>query len=182
MGVIMWLAYGQPLHAWAAPALIGVAVFLGMALPSISAAANWIDRHSAQLTGMLVVGRLAQFATQVCLNLVLFGALLSGGVVVSANVAQVGGLVSAAALTTGASQGLQLVGLWLAERRLGTVTGNVIAALSVNIVVTALAIAGVDWARTVSLALGIGLALVMITRDLKDEPRFRSAAKAVRSK
>jgi len=75
------------------------------------------------------------------------------------SVGALGGIVGAAALTTAASQGAQYVAIMLFNRNIGDANRNVLVALSLNIVVTAAAVAGIQFVQPAFVVLGIGFAL-----------------------
>ena len=111
VGLLMYLAYGVGFDAWAKPALIGVAIFIGLALPAYSRTSNRIEQKANYYLALVTVGRFARFAPQLAFNLSAFFILGWGQVIPALNFAGVGGLIGAAALTTAASQGAQYVAI-----------------------------------------------------------------------
>ena len=84
---------------------------------------------------------------------------------------RVGGILGAALITTGASQGAQYVGQFLFNRGIGDNNRNVQVGLSANIIVTALATAGIPVVREVFVVLGIGLGLLVISIGILSDLR-----------
>ncbi|GGF22173.1 hypothetical protein GCM10011611_30300 [Aliidongia dinghuensis] len=167
MGLVLWLSYARAQNAWENPVLVGVALFVALALPSISVVSNILDARVSTLAHHRLPGRLARFVAQLLVNIAIFAVMIVGRVIPPGGIDQVGGIAGAAAVTTLASQGLQAVALWLAWRGIGRADGNVLLALSANIVVAALAIAGIGWARQAFLIGGAGLAVLAVLTDLR---------------
>ena len=171
MGALMYVSYAAGFDAWSNPALIGVTLFVGVALPSYSRFSNRCEQRANNAFALVTVGRLARFAPQLAFNLVAFGMFVLGGVVTDAGLAGVGGLLGAAAITTGASQGAQYVAIFLFNRNVGDLNRNVMVALSLNIVVTALAIVGFEFVRWVFLVGGIALGVLVFGSGLLSDMR-----------
>lgn len=173
VGLLMYLSYGVGFDSLVRPALIGVAAFIGLALPAYSRTSNRIEQKANSYLALVTVGRLARFVTQLAFNLSAFSLLWWGQVIPTANFAGVGGLIGAAALTTAASQGAQYLAIMLANRNVGDLNRNVMLALTVNIVVTAAAIMGFDVARAVFVVGGILLALFVFGGGILSDVRAR---------
>ena len=103
IGGLMYVSYAAGFEAWLSPALIGVALFVGIALPSYSRLSNRIEQRANYALALVTVGRLARLFPQFLFNTAAFGVLLLGGVVGGINLSGVGGLLGAAAITTMAS-------------------------------------------------------------------------------
>ena len=71
-----------------------------------------------------------------------------------------GGVASAALVTTLASQGAQYVGLYLFQRGIGDANRNVLIGVSINLVLAALGTAGIPGARELFLISGFVFGLV----------------------
>lgn len=169
IGGVTYLSYAFAHGAWDNATLIAVASFVALALPWYSRLSNLIEQRANYLSARITVGRLARAAAQFAFNLAIFVLLDAGGVLRAPEA--VGGILAAAVLTTAASQGAQFFGMVLYHRGIGDLTRNVMVGLSANIVVTALAVAGVPVAREVFLvaALGFGgfVFLVGLVSDLR---------------
>ena len=167
----MYVSYAAGFDAWLNPALIGVALFVGLALPSYSRLSNRAEQGANNAFALVSIGRLARFFPQLLFNVCAFGVLLVGGVVNGGNLSGVGGLLGAAAITTVASQGAQYVAIFLFNRNLGDLNRNVMIALSLNIVVTALAIMGFEVVRWIFLVGGIFLGVLVFGSGLLSDLR-----------
>jgi len=171
MGVLMYAAYAAGFNAWDNAALIAVTAFIGLALPSYSRWSNRIEQRANHAFALVTVGRLARFVPQFLFNLAAFLIIQWGGVFGPADLDQVGGIVGAAALTTAASQGAQYIAIALFNRNIGDINRNVLLALSLNIVVTALALAGLEIVREAFIVGGIALALFVFGGGLLSDLR-----------
>ena len=87
------------------------------------------------------------------------------------NLSGVGGLLGAAAITTMASQGAQYVAIFLFNRNFGDLNRNVMVALSLNIVVTAVAIMGFEFVRWIFIVGGIALGVLVFGSGLLSDLR-----------
>ena len=170
-GLLTYLCYAYAHNSWTNPALIGVAVFFALFMPTYSRISNKIEIWSNNQFGYVTGGRLGRFVFQFAVNLALFAVMLYGGGMSRSGVATVGGIVGAALVTSLASQGLQYLGSYLFARGIGDLNRNVLAGLCVNTVLTALGTAGIPYAREAFLAVGFGLGglllLVGILSDLR---------------
>lgn len=167
MGFVLWSSYAYPRAAWSSPTIIAMAIFIALILPTVSIVSNAIDQSVARLCRHHLAGRIARFAAQLLFNVGLFIFMVAGRAIPAAGIDQVGGVLGAAALTTMASQGLQAIALDVASRGIGSRNGNVVLALSANIVVTALGTVGVPWAREAFLYGGGLMAILTIGGDLR---------------
>jgi hypothetical protein len=171
IGGLTYLSYAAMHDAWGNPTLIGVSLFFAFALPWYSRVSNLIEQRTNHLCALITGGRLARAAAQFAFNLVAFAMLDLGGAMRAPEA--VGGVVAAAALTTAASQGAQFFGMVLYHRGIGDLTRNVMIGLSANIIVTAMAVAGVPVARELFLiaALGFGgfVLIIGLLSDLRGQ-------------
>ena len=85
IGGLMYVSYAAGFDAWLNPALIGVALFVGIALPSYSRLSNRIEQRANYVFALVTLGRLARFLPQLLFNIVAFGVLWLGGVVGESN-------------------------------------------------------------------------------------------------
>lgn len=170
-GLLTYLCYAYAHNSWTNPALIGVALFFALFMPTYSRISNKIEIWSNNQFGYVTGGRLGRFVFQFAVNLVLFAIMLWGGGMSRTGVASVGGIAGAALVTSLASQGLQYLGIYLYARGVGDYNRNVLAGLVVNTVLTALGTAGLPYAREGFLAVGFGLGglllLVGVLSDLR---------------
>jgi len=175
--LLSYLSYAYAHGSWANPALIGVSVFTGMFMPSYAKLSNKADLWANNQFGFITAGRLGRFIPQYAFNLAVFGIMLWGGALNRDGVASVGGFASAALFTTLASQGTQYLGLYLVARGIGDANRNVLAGLSVNIVLASFGTAGVPVAREAFLILGFGFGTVLFGIGLLSDLRSVMAPK-----
>jgi nicotinic acid mononucleotide adenylyltransferase len=170
-GLLTYLCYAYAHNSWTNPALIGVAIFFALFMPTYSRISNKIEIWSNNQFGYVTGGRLGRFVFQFVVNLALFAVMLYGHGMNPSGVATVGGIAGAALVTSLASQGLQYLGIYLYARGIGDYNRNVLAGLVVNTVLTALGTAGLLFAREAFLAVGFGLGglllLVGVLSDLR---------------
>jgi len=60
VGVLTYLSYASMHGAWANPMLLGVSLFVALALPWYSRASNLIEQRANHLCALITVGRLAR--------------------------------------------------------------------------------------------------------------------------
>lgn len=170
-GLLTYLCYAYAHHSWTNPALIGVAIFFAVFMPTYTRLSNKAELWTSNRFGFVTAGRLGRFVPQFAFNLALFAVMLWGGGMSGAGVATVGGIAGAALITSLASQGLQYLGGYLFARGIGDLNRNVLIGLCVNTVLTALGTAGLPYGREAFLLLGFGLGgfllLVGILSDLR---------------
>jgi hypothetical protein len=170
-GLLTYFCYAYAHNSWTNPALIGVALFFALFMPTYARISNKIEIWSNNRFGYVTGGRLGRFAFQFAVNLALFAIMLWGGGMSRTGVASVGGIAGAALVTSLASQGLQYLGWYLFQRGVGDLNRNVLVGLCVNTILTALGTAGIPYAREAFLALGFGLGgfllLVGLLSDLR---------------
>ena len=171
MGALMYVSYAFAHGAWSNPALIGTALFVSAFLTTFARLSSRIEEWANALTARISVGRLARFAAQFAFNWAGLAVLVQGGAIRAEGIATVGGLLGAAVITTLASQGAQYFGVFLFQRRIGDYYLNVLIGLSANVMVTALATAGLSVAREVFLVSGIGFGIVIFGLGLLSDLR-----------
>ncbi|MDP1753760.1 MAG: hypothetical protein Q8L22_30290 [Reyranella sp.] len=157
VGLLSYLSYAYAHTSWANPALIGVSVFVGLFLPSYAKLSNKAELWANNRFGFVTGGRLGRFFPQYLFNLAVFWIMQWGGALNLAGLASVGGIASAALITTLASQGTQYLGLYLVQRGVGDANRNVLIGVSINLVLAALGTAGIPGAREAFLITGFGL-------------------------
>ncbi|WP_432721437.1 hypothetical protein R0381_002392 [Jeongeupia wiesaeckerbachi] len=151
----MYASYGAAHHAFNNVALIALCAFVGFFIPYYSKLSNKIEEIINLRTACVSLGRLGRFIPQLAFNIGIFLVLTVGEVFPSRQIDTLGGVLGIALVTTCASQGMQYLALALANREIGDRNRNVLIALSINIVVTALATIGLAWSKTVFLMLGL---------------------------
>jgi hypothetical protein len=159
IGVLMYVSYAAGFVAWSNPVLMAVTALIGIALPSYSRLSNRIEQRVNYALVLVTAGRAARFTAQFAFNLAAFLIIQLGGVFGDSNLEALGGIVGAAALTTAASQGAQYVAIMMFNRNIGDANRNVLVALSLNIVVTAAAVASIPFVQPAFVVLGIGFAI-----------------------
>ena len=176
-GLLTYFCYAYAHNSWTNPALIGVAMFFALFMPTYSRISNKIEIWSNNQFGYVTGGRLGRFVFQFAVNLALFAIMLWGGGMSRTGVASVGGIAGAALITSLASQGLQYLGIYLYARGVGDYNRNVLAGLVVNTVLTALGTAGLPFAREAFLAIGFGLGGLLLLVGLLSDLRSIFAPK-----
>ena len=170
-GLLTYLCYAYAHDSWTNPALIGVAAFFAVFMPTYTRLSNKAELWASNRFGFVTAGRLGRFVPQFAFNLLLFAVMLWGGGMSRSGVATVGGIAGAALVTSLASQGLQYLGTFLFARGIGDFNRNVLVGVCVNTVLTALGTAGLPYGRDAFLILGFGLGggllLVGILSDLR---------------
>jgi nicotinic acid mononucleotide adenylyltransferase len=176
-GLLTYLCYAYAHNSWTNPALICVALFFALFMPTYSRISNKIEIWANNQFGFVTAGRVGRFVFQFAFNLVLFAIMLWGGGMSRSGVASVGGIAGAALVTSLASQGLQYLGSYLFQRGIGDLNRNVLAALCLNTVLTALGTAGMPYAREAFLAIGLGLGGLLLLVGLLSDLRSLVAPK-----
>ncbi|MDP1962397.1 MAG: hypothetical protein Q8K93_09370 [Reyranella sp.] len=175
--LLSYLSYAYAHGSWANPALISVSVFIGVFMPSYAKLSNKADLWAGNRFGFVTAGRLGRFIPQYLFNLAVFGVLLWGGALNRDGVASVGGVASAALVTTLASQGLQYLGMYLVSRGIGDANRNVLVGLSINIILTSFGTAGLPIAREAFLVMGFGFGILLFGIGLLSDLRSQMAPK-----
>jgi hypothetical protein len=177
VGLLSYLSYAYAHGSWTNPALIGVSVFVGVFIPSYAKFSNKAELWANNRFGFVTAGRLGRFVPQYAFNLAVFWIMLWGGALNRVGIESVGGFASAALVTTLASQGIQYLGVYLAQRGIGDVNRNVQAGLSINLMLTALGTAGLPYAREAFLIMGFGFGAVLFGIGLASDVRSKVAPK-----
>lgn len=173
IGAMMYLSYGMAHHVLGNPALILLSIFIAVFIPFYSRLSNRIEEKINLATAKVSLGRLGRFIPQFIFNLGIFFVFTVGGVLPGDALQDMGGVFGITLLTTCASQGMQYLGLALANREIGERNRNVIYALSINIVVTALATLGLPWAKLAFTIIGIVFGSVFFLIGLLSDLRAR---------
>lgn len=173
VGLLMYGSYAFAHQAFANVGLIALCAFVGVFIPYYSKISNKLEEHINLRTAIVSLGRLGRFLPQLAFNIGIFMLLTWAGVFPASNLSSLGGVLGVALVTTSASQGMQYVALALANREKGDKNRNVMLALSVNIVVTALATVGWPWAKTAFLSLGAGFGVLFFAVGLLSDYRSR---------
>lgn len=153
--VIMYLSYGIAQQAFSNVALIATVCFVGVFIPFYSKLSNKLEEYANLKTAKVTPGRIARFIPQLIFNLAVFFIFSYGHVIPDYSIDKIGGFLSIALLTTCASQGMQYIGVALANREIGNKNKNVIVALVANIVITAIATLGIDVLQKLFVIIGI---------------------------
>ncbi len=177
VGLLSYLSYAYAHTSWANPALIGVSVFVGLFLPSYAKLSNKAELWANNRFGFVTGGRLGRFIPQYVFNLAVFWIMQWGGALNVVGLASVGGVASAALVTTLASQGTQYLGLFLVQRGIGDANRNVLIGVSINLVLAALGTAGIPGAREAFLIAGFGLGGLLFGIGLLSDIRSVAAPK-----
>ena len=177
VGLLSYLSYAYAHGSWTNPALIGVSVFVGVFIPSYAKFSNKAELWANNRFGFVTAGRLGRFVPQYAFNLAVFWIMLWGGALNRVGIESVGGFASAALVTTLASQGIQYLGVYLAQRGVGDINRNVQAGLSINLILTALGTAGLPYAREAFLIMGFGFGAVLFGIGLASDVRSKVAPK-----
>jgi len=173
IGVLMYVSYGLAHHVFSNIWLIAVSAFIGGFIPYYSKLSNKLEELVNFHTAIVSLGRLSRFIPQLLLNLIIFGILTHAKVVPIDNLTSMGGVIGTALLTTFASQGMQYLALALANREKGEKTRNVLIALSINIIVTALATLGLPTAKLFFIVLGVAFGAIFFVIGMLSDWRER---------
>jgi hypothetical protein len=177
VGLLTYLSYAYAHGSWANPTLIGVSVFIGVFLPSYAKLSNKSELWANNRFGFVTGGRLGRFIPQYAFNLAVFWIMSWGGALSRDGMASVGGIASAALVTSLASQGIQYLGVYLFARGVGDMNRNVQVGVSFVIVLTALGTAGMPFARESFLAIGLGLGALLFGVGVLSDIRSQVAPK-----
>lgn len=176
-GLLTYLCYAFAHGSWTNPALISVAIFFAILMPTYTNLSNKAELWANNRFGFVTAGRIGRFVPQFAFNLAVFAAMLWGGGMSHSGVATVGGIAGAALVTSLASQGLQYLGAYLFARGIGDLNRNVLLGLCVNTVLTALGTAGLPYGREAFLLLGLGLGGFLLTIGILSDLRSIVAPK-----
>jgi len=177
VGAITFVSYALAHTGSGNATLVGVALLIGVFLPSYARLSNQVEVWTNNRFGFVTAGRRGRFIPQYVFNLVVFGVMWWGGALDQTGVASVGGVGTAALVTSLASQGAQYVGAFLFQRGVGDMNRNVLVGLSVNTVLTALGTAGVPFARELFLVVGLSLGALVFGVGLLSDIRSLVAPK-----
>lgn len=153
VAILMYLAYASAHAAWLNIALIAVCQFVAFFLPAYSRLSNKLEEITNLRFGWVTAGRLSRFGMQLAFNYAVFLAFSLGRVIEASALEGIGGTLGIAALTTLVSQGAQYLAIVLFNRGVGDLNGNVIVALSINILVTAAATTGSPFVKVLFLGI-----------------------------
>jgi hypothetical protein len=167
----MYGSYAYAHDSWANIALVGVTLFVATFLPIYSRLSNKIEEKANFYTALISVGRIARFTVQLAFNYAIFVAFVAGDLFAPAMLDGLGGILGVAVVTTLASQGAQYLAIICFNRNVGDLNRNVLIGLSANIVVTAMATAGLAWAKPAFLVFGLSLGAVVFTVGLLSDLR-----------
>src|SRR5476649_2557876 len=177
VGLLTYVSYAYAHGSWANPALIGVSVFTGLLLPTYAKLSNKAELWAQNQFGFVTAGRIGRFVPQYAFNLAVFWVLLWGGALNVVGVASVGGFAGAALVTSLASQGSQYLGLFLFQRGIGDANRNVLAGVSINMLLAAFGTAGLPGARSSDLVVGFALGAVLFGVGVLSDIRSVAAPK-----
>lgn len=177
VGLLSYLSYAYAHGSWANPTLIGMSVFVGVFLPSYAKLSNKAELWANNRFGFVTGGRLGRFIPQYGFNLAVFWIMQLGGALNRDGIASVGGVATAALVTSLASQGVQYLGIYLFQRGVGDMNRNVLIGLSANVILTALGTAGLPFAREAFLVVGFGFGVVLFGIGLLSDIRSEVAPK-----
>ena len=170
-GFVMYLAYAVSHKAWLNYYLIGIVLFVAFFIPFYSKFSNKIDEKLSFLTARVTPGRIGRFAAQYLFNIGIFFLFVYGNVFKVANISSIGGIFGISFVTTLASQGAQYIALILANREIGNANRNVLIALSLNIIITALSTLGIAYIKSIFVILGIGLGIFVFFAGILSDIR-----------
>lgn len=173
VGLLMYLCYALEDNAWSNLGLIFVSVLIALIIPSYSKLSNKAEELIEFRTVNLTLGRLGRFLTQLVINLLIFYIFVGSGVIKQSNLTGVDGIIGIALLTTIASQGMQYIALMLSNREIGDKNRNVLAALSLNIIITSFAALGWLIAKDIFVIIGIMSALLVFGMGLLSDLRAK---------
>ena len=171
IGALMFASYGLAHDSATNLGLISVCLFVAFALPFYARASNKLEQLVNHRTALITAGRSARFLAQLAFNAAAFWVLQASGALVAAGMAGVGGILGAALLTTAASQGAQYIGIFLFNRGYGDLNRNVQVGLSMNVVATALATAGLPVVRELLIFGGIALGVLVLAIGVASDLR-----------
>ncbi len=159
---LFYCAYSSIDNNWANPYLFAPAALLFLLMPFFARISNKFEQMGHLYTGKMVVGRVVRFMPQIMINYSIIYSITRGGIIPQSHVDAFGGFMGITLYVTMASQGLQYIGIAMANRGYGERFTNVTLAVSTNIIVTALAVYGLIWFRYLYLAMGFSAVSVGI--------------------
>jgi len=137
--------------------LIGISLFVAVFLPFYSRLSNKLEEKVNWLFAIVSIGRVSRFVSQFAFNFAVFNIFIYSRVLSPSNIDDLGGVLGVTIVTTLASQGAQYVAIVLSNRNVGDLNRNVLVGLSINVLVAALATAGIGFVKPIFLSLGIVL-------------------------
>lgn len=147
MGIIMYLSYFFIGTSWNNKGLLLVVVIVGFFLPFYSKFSNKIEEFINLKTSFITLGRTARFIFQLFFNIFIFKIFILFNVISNFNIKELGGVIGISFMTTVSSQGIQYFCLALSNREIGNKNINVMIGLSINIVITSLAVLGIKFLK-----------------------------------
>lgn len=172
VGVVTYFAYGALNHAWDNWALVAVAVYMFLSIPLYSKASNRIETAITTLTRLETCGRLGRFVPQLIVNLGLLWVLVAGQVIDPNGLIGIGGFFATTAWITIVSQGGQYLANWLACRNIGDADNNVVLAVSISVIVNALAVSGIVWVHPIHIGISLTCGIAIFGMGLLTDIRF----------
>lgn len=160
MGLVMYVSYAIPTDSWSNTYLIFVGAFVAVFLPYYTKISEWFEQKGVLYTGSMFFGKIIRFIWQFVFNYFAIYMLVQGGIVKLIDLEMIGGIWGAVTFTSFSSQGLQYLMLGLANRNIGNRYLNITLALSMNVVLSAIASLGVVWVQIIFLIMGIILGFV----------------------
>ncbi len=174
VGGLFYCAYALATGGFLAPGLIVVSAVMVFSSPVFARASNALDDYGTKQVGSVLVGRFCRIGFQWLVNGALIGALLLTGVLSTAGLAGLGGLLWASLFATIASQGFQHIGVHLASSGIGKPDLNVLLALASSLLLNAFALVGTPILQLLLMALGYGLTVIGLLTALLVDVRRRS--------
>lgn len=166
MGLIMYFAYAVPTGKYANFYLIGVSAFTALFLPIFTLISTYLEQKGFRLTGSMFLSKLAKLVWQSLYNFLALGLLVKGNIIDPNNLKMVGGLIGAVCLTSLASQGLQYLAITLSNHDKGNRFANIFFALSLNVIISALAALGYKNVQVFFVIMGLMLGVIGVLISL----------------
>lgn len=171
VGVITYLSYAYLNNAWSNWALVAISLFMFASLPLYSKCSNRIESLGTRLTQLETGGRVARYLFQLLDNMILLWVYVAGGVIDPAALEGIGGFFATAAWITIVSQGGQYVANHLARAGLGNPDRNVVWAVAISVMISALAVSGVAWIQPVYVAVSVGFGALIFGIGVMSDTR-----------
>ena len=156
VGLITYLSYGYLNHAWSNWALVAISIFMFLSLPLYSKYSNRIENLAARWTQLETGGRVARYLFQFLDNMFLLWVYVAGEVIDPTALDGIGGFFATAAWITIVSQGGQYLANGLARKGIGNPDHNVVWAIAISVIISALAVSGVRWTQPVYVVISLG--------------------------
>lgn len=155
MGVLYYISYALPTLKWTDVYLISVSIFIGIFAPYYSKFSNKLDEKACFYTASVFAGKLSRFVLQYLFNIFIFYILAKGTSLNPEEISNVGGIYGLALLISLTSQGMQYLAIALANRDIGTRNFNVTVCICFNILIGAIAAAGVVFVQSILVLCGL---------------------------